>query len=341
MSIRKALAALAFIGLVGTIIGLHAPLLIFIDVHSFFVVAGVVVFGMLSVYSWEELGGLETVFFGSKPMDEATSKQAQSMFSRGADLAIGAAYLGATIGLIQMLTNLADPSKIGPAMAVALLSPLYGICISELACRSAITNAARRAAPRSDHQLSDISIPKRQVVATTLGLACIGWAISLHVPIWNFDDFYSMLITVGATMCLVIWAFEVGEIRRALRAHFTKGELSKEDAELGWTLFRHVGDSAIGVGLMGTLLGCVMMLQALDDPGAIGPALGVALLTSFYGLLISEALCRPIAARFLTRANPAEIDLQGRDSRRLFFAIGIIFIVLCTFFVMMNVFCEY
>ena len=43
-----------------------------------------------------------------------------------------AAGVGYLIGVIQMLTNLADPSAIGPAMAVALLTSLYAVVFGEL-----------------------------------------------------------------------------------------------------------------------------------------------------------------------------------------------------------------
>ncbi len=36
------------------------------------------------------------------------------------------------IGLVQMLANLDDPARIGPAVAVALLSPLYGLFMAEV-----------------------------------------------------------------------------------------------------------------------------------------------------------------------------------------------------------------
>ena len=36
-------------------------------------------------------------------------------------------------------------------------------------------------------------------------------------------------------------------------------------------------------GMIGTLIGLVIMLLKLDDPSAIGPAMAVALLTTFYG----------------------------------------------------------
>ena len=42
--------------------------------------------------------------------------------------------IGTLIGLVQMLSNMADPNSIGPAMAVALLTTLYGAVIANLVC---------------------------------------------------------------------------------------------------------------------------------------------------------------------------------------------------------------
>ena len=38
--------------------------------------------------------------------------------------------IGTLIGLVQMLSNMADPKSIGPAMAVALLTTLYGAMLA-------------------------------------------------------------------------------------------------------------------------------------------------------------------------------------------------------------------
>lgn len=57
--------------------------------------------------------------------------------SAGVFRAIGEAapafgMMGTLVGLIQMLANLDDPSSIGPAMAVAMLTTLYGAMIANL-----------------------------------------------------------------------------------------------------------------------------------------------------------------------------------------------------------------
>jgi len=48
-------------------------------------------------------------------------------------------------------------------------------------------------------------------------------------------------------------------------------------------------------GMIGTLIGLVQMLKNLNNPAALGPAMAVALITTFYGALIANALAGPIA----------------------------------------------
>lgn len=53
-----------------------------------------------------------------------------SILRKSAELAPAMGLIGTLIGLVQMLGSLDDPSKIGPAMAVALLTTLYGALLS-------------------------------------------------------------------------------------------------------------------------------------------------------------------------------------------------------------------
>lgn len=52
------------------------------------------------------------------------------MFKAMAVYAPAMGMIGTLIGLVQMLANMSDPSAIGPAMAVALLTTLYGAIIA-------------------------------------------------------------------------------------------------------------------------------------------------------------------------------------------------------------------
>jgi len=53
-----------------------------------------------------------------------------SMFKTAGDVAPAMGMIGTLVGLVQMLANMSDPKAIGPAMAVALLTTLYGAIIA-------------------------------------------------------------------------------------------------------------------------------------------------------------------------------------------------------------------
>ena len=54
----------------------------------------------------------------------------QSVFKAIGDYAPAMGMIGTLIGLVQMMANMDDPKAIGPAMAVALLTTLYGAVIA-------------------------------------------------------------------------------------------------------------------------------------------------------------------------------------------------------------------
>jgi len=60
---------------------------------------------------------------------------------------------------------------------------------------------------------------------------------------------------------------------------------------------RRAGDVAPAMGLIGTLIGLVRMLGNLDNPAEIGPAMAVALLTTFYGAVMAHLVFIPLAAK--------------------------------------------
>jgi len=57
-------------------------------------------------------------------------KWGAKVFSATGDVAPAMGMIGTLIGLVQMLSNMADPKSIGPAMAVALLTTLYGAMLA-------------------------------------------------------------------------------------------------------------------------------------------------------------------------------------------------------------------
>jgi len=83
-------------------------------------------------------------------------------------------------------------------------------------------------------------------------------------------------------------------------------------------VFRKAAEVAPAMGLIGTLVGLVQMLGNLDDPATIGPGMAVALLTTFYGAILSNMVFAPLAAKIERNAREEallhEIYLTGTTS---------------------------
>ena len=77
------------------------------------------------------LSALVAGFSPTKVTDEDSARDALILQTLRNTIC-AAAVVGYIIGLIQMLSNMADPSRIGPAMAVALLTSLYAVLFGEL-----------------------------------------------------------------------------------------------------------------------------------------------------------------------------------------------------------------
>jgi len=67
-------------------------------------------------------------------MNETVSRHkiGQDIFKQIGDAGPAMGMIGTLVGLVQMLSNMSDPKSIGPAMAVALLTTLYGAMLANM-----------------------------------------------------------------------------------------------------------------------------------------------------------------------------------------------------------------
>ena len=54
-------------------------------------------------------------------------------------------------------------------------------------------------------------------------------------------------------------------------------------------------------GLLGTLIGIIGVLRDLSNPENVGPAMGVAITSAFYGIFLANMVCVPIAGKIRAR----------------------------------------
>jgi chemotaxis protein MotA len=72
--------------------------------------------------------------------------------------------------------------------------------------------------------------------------------------------------------------------------------------EKGITILQQWAAYAPAFGMIGTLIGLVQMLAALDDPANIASGMAKALITTFYGSVLANIFLVPIANKLSTRS---------------------------------------
>jgi len=111
---------------------------------------------------------------------------------------------------------------------------------------------------------------------------------------------------------LSIDGLEPQEISNVLE---TEVDFIRTRHQMGAEIFTTMGAFAPALGMIGTLIGLVQMLQTMEDPSSIGPAMAVALLTTFYGSIMANIVCLPIAGKLRTRSKEEvlvkEMSIQG------------------------------
>ena len=84
----------------------------------------------------------------------------------------------------------------------------------------------------------------------------------------------------------------------------------KRRHKIGQDVFRGLAAYAPSFGMIGTLIGLVQMLTRLDDPSSLGPAMALALTTTFYGIIMSTLIFLPIAGKLYARTQQEILHLE-------------------------------
>jgi chemotaxis protein MotA len=71
----------------------------------------------------------------------------------------------------------------------------------------------------------------------------------------------------------------------------------------GADILNSLGTYAPAMGMLGTLIGLIQMLQSMSDPSTIGPSMAVALITTFYGSIMANLIALPMAGKLAMRSR--------------------------------------
>jgi chemotaxis protein MotA len=131
--------------------------------------------------------------------------------------------------------------------------------------------------------------------------------LSLEPVIKEIDDFF-----LKKGLQLTVDGLEPQVIEEILR---TEVDYLEERHETGAEIMNIFGAFAPAMGMIGTVIGLVQMLQTMSDPSTIGPAMAVALLTTFYGAVLANLVFIPMAGKLKTRSKEEvlvkEMVLEG------------------------------
>jgi len=115
------------------------------------------------------------------------------------------------------------------------------------------------------------------------------------------DSFFAKGLT------LMIDGVEPATLSRILN---TELEYISERHRLGAEIFTTMGNFAPAMGMVGTLIGLIKMLVQMDDPSSIGPAMAIALVTTFYGVILANLIFLPAAGKLKTRSSSELMQKQ-------------------------------
>lgn len=104
---------------------------------------------------------------------------------------------------------------------------------------------------------------------------------------------------------LLVDGYDQNVIREILMKEMN---LTLERHHLGQKVFRAIAEAGPALGMIGTLLGLVQMMSNMKDPKAIGPAMAIALLATFYGAVMANMIALPIAEKLALRSSEERIS---------------------------------
>lgn len=119
--------------------------------------------------------------------------------------------------------------------------------------------------------------------------------LALEAHITNIDDPF---LTKG--LQLAIDGMEPEAIREIMEIEI---DYLEERHRLGADIFNAMATFFPAMGMIGTLIGLIQMLRNMGSPGSIGPAMAVALITTFYGAMSANLICLPMAGKLRKRSK--------------------------------------
>ena len=155
-----------------------------------------------------------------------------------------------------------------------------------------------------------------RLVFGILGFGLLIMAILIGGSLDAFVNMPSVAVVLGGTALLTLAYHSPENVLAAIRAGIAGEDFDADASAKHISVLSSIRLLAVGTGMVGTLIGLVSMLQNMDDPSAIGPAMAMALLTALYGVIIAELMVGPMINRIRSssRQAPSAADSPEKSS---------------------------
>ncbi len=248
------------------------------------VVLGVIFLLYIAFPVSDLLEALGFIFGRKKGMPQGKKLKLSILYQAGGDLALLMGVWCTFIGVILMLTEMHDPSTIGPRLAVALVTLLYGLAAKLMAVLAQrklnlceVTEESYEIGPAS---------PARQFVTGLILFIILAVLVLLQSggSLATFFDTASLLIVVGGSVFgLLFFTCELG-IADSLKAVFSPAALSAEQGKRAVRISWQFNDIIAATMLMAALSGLIVMLCSSAE--VVGPIMALVLISIFYAIFL-------------------------------------------------------
>ncbi len=123
--------------------------------------------------------------------------------------------------------------------------------------------------------------------------ARVSGLLALEEDMEQIDDPF-----MKSSLMMVVDSVEPEKVKAQLESQL---DYLEERHEQGRAVYDRGAAYAPAFGMIGTLIGLINLLKQLDDIATVGPNMGVALITTFYGTILANFIFTPISNKLKVR----------------------------------------
>lgn len=217
-----------------------------------------------------------------------------AMFGGGLVVALGAILLS-----MIMDGNSVGP-LIGPSSFIIVMGGAFGAALMTIQ-----TSDISRVVKSGVYSLTGAPPSKSQVIETLAPLADVARREGMLALEAKVDEIEDRFIKLGVQQ--LVDGADAEKVAEVMQIDIAAMD---ERHKFGIDFWKAAGGFAPTFGMVGTVIGLINMLGNLSDPEQLGLGMSTALLTTLYGVLLSNIVFLPISGR-LDALN--KIEMSSRD----------------------------